>query len=376
MTGQPGPASASLRISGQIPPAPAYLNASAIDWNSVKLTWGASANATGYMVEQTDLATLDTVRLPYPVLGTSFSPGYLAPDHSYRWRIIPVNGLIEGQASPSVTVHTEYEDPAYVAAMSDGFWYSRSGASWARTTVPAIASGDDGVLVARSFIPYAESGPFKGDNRGFSSDPKAPGRKVTVAWRPTTGEVGVSVEHSCLTDDGRDELAGIWLMSYWLIPWCKDAHLLVQQSYAEVTSGHDEHDDHNRFWVAATATGLRFYGSFSNSYSTLAPFDISTPSIDGELTVSRSSVTQRYHMRWTGNGFPALEATFYPRRASRAPYIVGRRTVQPGAANLDEKLRPRGLYDGQSWIDCTQPNVSVNTLSCAATRGTSYSTSW
>lgn len=50
--------------------------------------------------------------------------------------------------------------------------------------------------------------------------------------------------------------------------------------------------------------------------------------------------------------------------------------MQPGAEWLDTKFRPSGLYDANSWIDCTQSNLAVRTPHCLATKGIGYDTSW
>ncbi len=70
------------------------------------LSWGASDNATGYLVEQVDLATGQALQLPTLVTGTSTTIGSLAAGHWYRFRIIPVDGTLQGTPSASIEVRT------------------------------------------------------------------------------------------------------------------------------------------------------------------------------------------------------------------------------------------------------------------------------
>ena len=123
MTGQPGPASATVRILGKTPAKPGRMRASITDQHSVALFWDAAADASGYVIESTDLATMTVTRLPYPVAGTTFSPGLLVAGHWYRWRVIPVNGAIEGTPSDYVDTRTKGVSP-YSAYFALGDSYS------------------------------------------------------------------------------------------------------------------------------------------------------------------------------------------------------------------------------------------------------------
>jgi lysophospholipase L1-like esterase len=89
----------------------------------VNLTWGASTGATGYEIEQTDLATGNVQILPDIVQGTSFSPGSLAEDHWYRFRIIPVNGATQGTPSAPIEIRTSgFQNPySHYYALGDSY---------------------------------------------------------------------------------------------------------------------------------------------------------------------------------------------------------------------------------------------------------------
>ncbi|GAA4734608.1 GDSL-type esterase/lipase family protein [Phytohabitans rumicis] len=76
--------------------------------NTARLWWSSTPNATGYYIEAIDLARgPDTwTRLPLPVTATSFDPGLLYAGSWYRWRIVPVNGLLEGPPSSPIEIRT------------------------------------------------------------------------------------------------------------------------------------------------------------------------------------------------------------------------------------------------------------------------------
>jgi hypothetical protein len=54
------------------------------------LNWSSAANASGYLIDQSQ-AGAGTTRLAWPVTGTSFTPGLLAGDSLYQFRVVPVN---------------------------------------------------------------------------------------------------------------------------------------------------------------------------------------------------------------------------------------------------------------------------------------------
>lgn len=79
------------------------------DNNTTLLFWQGVPNASGYFIEYADLAVDPSkfTRLPYAVSGPEFQGGLLASGHWYRWRVVPVDGTIEGPASNTVDVRTK-----------------------------------------------------------------------------------------------------------------------------------------------------------------------------------------------------------------------------------------------------------------------------
>jgi fibronectin type 3 domain-containing protein len=93
---------ASARPMPPMPQRPTNLRATtAPGTGQVKLTWSASPTPrVYYYVYQRDY-TLNGFwrRLPYPVSGTSMTAGYLAPGHTYQFKVTAIN--LTGESGPS-----------------------------------------------------------------------------------------------------------------------------------------------------------------------------------------------------------------------------------------------------------------------------------
>ena len=98
--------------AGLTPAQPASINATPGD-QQASLTWAPSLGATGYVIEQTDLSSGLVQRLPGVVTGTSFTATSLATGQWYSFRVIPVNGSVEGAPSNPIQVRTTGYQGAY-----------------------------------------------------------------------------------------------------------------------------------------------------------------------------------------------------------------------------------------------------------------------
>lgn len=72
----------------------------------VSLSWGAATDATGYLVNETDLVTGQTTQLSTIVTTTSTTLTGLAVGHWYRFSITAVNGATQGAASSPIEIRT------------------------------------------------------------------------------------------------------------------------------------------------------------------------------------------------------------------------------------------------------------------------------
>lgn len=72
----------------------------------VSLSWGAATNATGYLVNETDLVTGQTEQLPAIVTATSTTLTGLKVGHWYRFSITAVNETAQGPSSSPIEIRT------------------------------------------------------------------------------------------------------------------------------------------------------------------------------------------------------------------------------------------------------------------------------
>ena len=72
----------------------------------VSLSWGAASGATGYLVNETDLATGQTVQLSPVVTTTSITLTGLKVGHWYRFSITATDGTSQGSASSPIEIRT------------------------------------------------------------------------------------------------------------------------------------------------------------------------------------------------------------------------------------------------------------------------------
>ncbi|GHO61466.1 hypothetical protein KSC_003580 [Ktedonobacter sp. SOSP1-52] len=73
----------------------------------VSLSWGAATNATGYLINETDLVSGQTTQLPTVVTGTSYSLIGLQVGRWYRFSITPVAETTQGLSSDPIEVRTK-----------------------------------------------------------------------------------------------------------------------------------------------------------------------------------------------------------------------------------------------------------------------------
>jgi hypothetical protein len=83
------------------------LNGASTGTTTVRLWWAGVPNAAGYHIEYQDLSGNGSwTRLEYPVFGTTFDGGYLGSGKWYRWRVVPMNGSVQGPASHPIEIRT------------------------------------------------------------------------------------------------------------------------------------------------------------------------------------------------------------------------------------------------------------------------------
>jgi lysophospholipase L1-like esterase len=88
-----------------VPSKPATINGAAGNQQAT-LNWAPAMNATGYLIEQTDLTTGQVQQLPGVITATTTTVGSLAEGRWYRFRIIPVDGTVQGAPSDPIEIRT------------------------------------------------------------------------------------------------------------------------------------------------------------------------------------------------------------------------------------------------------------------------------
>lgn len=90
----------------------------------VALSWGLAAGATGYLVNETDLVTGQTVQLSTIVTTTSTTVTGLQVGRWYRFSITPVDGTTQGPASDPIEIRTKGFSGSYTNYYALGDSYS------------------------------------------------------------------------------------------------------------------------------------------------------------------------------------------------------------------------------------------------------------
>ncbi|HEU5374283.1 MAG TPA: GDSL-type esterase/lipase family protein [Ktedonobacteraceae bacterium] len=88
------------------------------------LSWGAASNATGYLVNETDLVTGQTTQLSTLVTSTSTTVTGLQVGHWYRFTITGVAGTVQGPASNPIEIRTTGFSGSYDTYYALGDSYS------------------------------------------------------------------------------------------------------------------------------------------------------------------------------------------------------------------------------------------------------------
>jgi lysophospholipase L1-like esterase len=110
-------------MAAATPGQPTSLNGTAGS-QQTKLSWGAATNATGYLVNKTDLVTGQTTQLPSLVTTTSTTIAGLQVGHWYRFSITAVNGTAHGSPSSPVEIRTTGFSGSYTNYYALGDSYS------------------------------------------------------------------------------------------------------------------------------------------------------------------------------------------------------------------------------------------------------------
>jgi hypothetical protein len=224
---------------------------------------------------------------------------------------------------------------------------------------------DNGIVMLRLFIPAATAagGNLLGDDRGFTSDPSAAFRGVLV-WDTSTGDVAVTVAPSTTPAQGNGK---------YYIPKRPIAALPIAPGTGMVQAfaQRDQVRDDNRVGVDPASRndgGLHVRLSLLNSLTNgkgAPAFGMGAWSVDFDMAVTRDS-SGMYQLHVVGNGYPALEAYYYPKYPTAATgrsVTIARRSIAPlFEGYVLDSGGGLAARDDESWNICG--NVSPTVFRC------------
>lgn len=242
-----------------------------------------------------------------------------------------------------------------------------------RRRFEALKTPDDGLIVARFFIPdqYAGSGLLRGDNRDFSSRPWKSSRML-YAWDLKNGDASFVVT-----------------ATHWRNGNSRPAYPLYRGgSFQEVLDqSEDGPRNQNYFRNRNRVTELPGQNQLESSLAVSAANSITAEwpggswTVDGVLSIQRDAVTGRYGVHWGGNGYPQMEVYYYDRHSGVS--ILARRRIDPWAlidwrVALDSSGGVAAL-NRYSWASCRTPvgeRVMVCTEIGARSTWQEWTTRW
>lgn len=96
---------ATKALADTAPGKPPFINGAPGN-QQVSLSWGTSTGASGYLVNETDLVSRQSIQLPTVLTGFSTVVTGLQIGHWYRFSITPVAGTTQGPSSDPVEIRT------------------------------------------------------------------------------------------------------------------------------------------------------------------------------------------------------------------------------------------------------------------------------
>jgi hypothetical protein len=236
---------------------------------------------------------------------------------------------------------------------------------WRTHPKAAGTTKDDGIVFFRVFIPhaFAAGAMLLGDDRGFSADPTAKSRGVVV-WNTSNGDVSVVVSHSVHINTAPDwsSYAGISMPALYTFESMAALPLTPGTDWNAAFAARDSVRSDNRVGIHddSKSTGMlkarvSLLNPLTNGSGPPA-FGLGAWSVDQEFAITRTD-DGLYRLQLTGNGYPAIEAYFYPKYApspDARSQVIAKRKVAP--LFQGQPLDAGGgvaARDWESWNECS-----------------------
>src|SRR5262249_32460794 len=153
----------------------------------------------------------------------------------------------------------------------------------------------------------AAGGLLQGDDRGFSADPTKSSR-VVLAWNTATGQVTLKVSHSTIVSLNDNKIASTTPRA---------ALPITATDMTQAFAVRDQARSANPSAIDTSAPAgalharLSVVNSLTNGWA-VGPINVGAWSSDAELTITRTGPGIYQATQLTGNGYPAIEAYYYP----------------------------------------------------------------
>ena len=231
----------------------------------------------------------------------------------------------------------------YTVAMARGFGGLAAGAR--RLVVDSGAkTRDDGVVVVKFFIPnrIAAGGSLQGDGRSWSSDPLTATRsRVILTWDVATGKVATTISATHVVAGKRPFTA------LRIVRKSRCGHVKSTDLKSRAT---------NDLYVGRDGAGVLLCISALNSVTSRS--DVGSLSVDGALSIVPNAAARgSYHVAWGGNGYPAIEAYYYPRRSPTVNTLFLRRVDPAGLGSIVDVSGGLGALDLNSFWRCSSASL-------------------
>ncbi|GGN29930.1 hypothetical protein [Streptomyces fuscichromogenes] len=300
--------------------------------------------------------------------------GYLhtaLPTHHQSEKVSSVAAVADA-ASPG-TAQAGNPDWTDLDSLISGSAQTASGDAVSPVLHTGHLTGDDGIVLLRVFIPAqnAAGGLLLGDNRGFSDGPSEPFR-AELAWNTATGDARLVVTQSSagplmpgLTDGNIQMGDPIPALPITVAP---------QNNWTQAFAVRDENRSDNRIGIDPDTPADRLHAQLSllNPLTNNFGHTFGAWTVDQDATISRTAPGSYTLVLSGSNGYPAIEAYYYPHYSSTASSaVIAKRSVEP--AFLDKPLDAGGgeaALDANSSVDCTDTGTGLvcqNTVTATTT---------
>lgn len=244
-------------------------------------------------------------------------------------------------------------------ARNAGFGAVPANSTQVRETTPA-KTGKGGVVMLRLFIPNSQAGGrlLKGDGRGWNAFPsQSVASRASLFWDTETGEVSLTVDPTHVSDALPENFWGLakrnipgpipgsvwWPKKYPLPSGIAGGSTsralkitnMKRESSVRSTDLHARDDNTAAIYGSSRTDTVYVKMSLLNSVTNSIP--IGAWSVDTKVTIKQNP-SGSFKVHTDGNGYPAVEAYYYPKAAGSSTRTIFLRRIHPWAYDRSIKV--------------------------------------